>query len=147
MIKIIKQSRVMESGNHFKNKVSSKNQKSRGTLLLVIVLIIVIFNSCKKEDEYSYIEDYYMEKSTLTLKGGEQEELYIGSSSGIMPSGDGTSWNWESSNNSVAFLTDGGGLNTKYVYAAGKGTATITCTISSENGKVSKTVSCNITVM
>jgi len=114
--------------------------------LFVIGLVSVIFNSCKKEDEYSYIEDYYMQPSTLTLKVGENEELWIQSSSNFMPSGDGTSWNWTSSNNSVATIADGCCLNDKYVYAVGKGTATITCTISSANGNILKTVSCEVTV-
>jgi len=128
---------------------SLKNHKSKRfftwIFLLMLSLFCVIFNSCKKDDQYGYIDDYYMNQSTLLLNVGEHQGIYVTSSSS-MPSGDGTSWDWKSSNPSVAILQDGCCLSDKYVYAVGKGTATITCTISNENGMVLKTLSCEVTV-
>jgi len=42
MTKIVKQTRVMETGNHFKNGVSSKDQRSRGNCKFFTLLVFII---------------------------------------------------------------------------------------------------------
>ena len=147
--------RVMEPETILKNGARKKSQISKGSLFnrTIIITAILFFtigsiNSCKtdKTDEYSFIEDYYMNPSILSLNIGTSEMINVNSTSTMTWNGD-IYWNWSSSNPSVAVNeNDINSPNWQWITAVGKGTATITCTLSLVNGTVLKTLSCEVTV-